>query len=81
MERAPLGWLVAALTMSRKTIFQITNYMNANEIAHNVIFVKCTPLLPLEANLNALSSLLTNENDTTIRVVICPKKPSYGKKY
>ena len=55
--------------------------MNANEIAHNVIFVKCTPLLPLEANLNALSSLLTNENDTTIRVVICPKKPSYGKKY
>ena len=57
--------------------------MNANEIAHNVIFVKCTPFLPLEANLNALSSLFTNENqhDTTIRVVICPKKPSYGKKY
>jgi len=71
--------LLIKTTFNRK-IFQITSYLNLNEIAHNVIFVKCENFVPLDAAPDSqLLSSVDNQNNITIRVVICPKKPSYGK--
>ena len=56
--------------------------MHEKEIAHNVIFVKCEPFVSIEHGKVETDHLRSKETSIIkIRVVICPKKPSYGKLY
>ena len=65
--------------IKHRKIAEIVNYLNKNEIAHNVIFVKCVPFKDVISE--ATNSSENETSHVTLRVVICPKKPAYGNLY
>lgn len=63
------GLNIALILLFRKT-FEITNYLTEKNVPHNVIFLKSDPLKHHET---------FEQSKTTIRVIIWPKKPAYGR--
>ncbi len=53
-----------------RKIYEITKHLQEKEIPHNLIFIKCEPFE---------SDTFEKICQTTVKAIIFPKKPSYGK--
>lgn len=62
--------------LSKRKCFDVANYLNQNEISHNLVFVISEPYIPLKSE-EETGSVDRNEIKT-LRFVIWPKKPSTG---
>lgn len=54
----------------------VVNYLSKNNIPHNFVLVKADPF-DLKPSIN--SHKANKSYSTTLRAVIWPKRPSYGK--
>ena len=63
---------------SRK-IYLVTNYLTQNDIAFNLVIVKCKPFVHEDENIRRMVASTGTTQEDTVRVILWPKKACFGK--